>query len=62
MVNMLAYGPKVCGFKPGQADGFLMVTEICNMPSFRWEEKPPAPCHKILQHVKNKFEVLTKML
>jgi hypothetical protein len=33
MVSLLAIGPKVHGFKPGQGDGFLRVIKICSTPS-----------------------------
>jgi hypothetical protein len=47
---MLAIGPKVCGFQPGQGNGFLRPMKICSIPSFGGEVKPEAPCH--LWHVK----------
>jgi hypothetical protein len=52
VVTVLATGPKGHRFKPGQDDGFLMAIKICSTPSFGWEVKPKAPCHEILQHVK----------
>jgi hypothetical protein len=54
---MVAIGPKVRGFRPGQSDGFLMAIKILSMPSFGGEMKPLAPCRKILQPVKNQFIV-----
>jgi hypothetical protein len=60
MVSVLPTGPKVCRFKPGQGDKFLMAIKIYNIPSFRGEVKLKAPCHKILLHVKNQM-CYTKM-
>jgi hypothetical protein len=57
MISVLAIGPKVRGFKSGQGDGFLRVIKICSTPSFGGEVTPEAPCHKILQHVKNHLQV-----
>jgi hypothetical protein len=53
VVSVLAIGPKVWGFEPGQRDGFLRAIKICSTPSFGWEVKPEVPCHKILWHVKD---------
>jgi hypothetical protein len=47
MVSVLAIGPKVCGFKPGQGDGFLKATKLHSTPSFGGEVEPSVPCHKI---------------
>jgi hypothetical protein len=33
VVSVLATGPKGCGFKPGQGDGFLRVIKIRSTPS-----------------------------
>jgi hypothetical protein len=52
VVSVLATGPKVCGFEPGQGDGFLRAIRIRSTPSFRWEVKPEVPCRKILRLVK----------
>jgi hypothetical protein len=52
MVSVLATGPKVCGSKPGQGNGFLRAIKICSTPSFTGEVKPEAPCCKILGRVK----------
>jgi hypothetical protein len=57
MVSVLTIGPKVHGFKPHQDAGFLRVIKIFSTLSFRGEVNPSAPCHKILQHVKNHFKV-----
>jgi hypothetical protein len=46
-------GPKGHKFNPSQCDGFLRAIKIRSTPSFRWEVKPEAPCHKILRHVKD---------
>jgi hypothetical protein len=53
VVSVLATGPKGCGFSPGQGDGFLMVIKIHSTPSFGWEIKPGAPCHKFYGMLKN---------
>jgi hypothetical protein len=52
MVTVLAIGPKVCRFKPGQGDGFLRLIKIRSTPSFGGDVKLEAPRHKILRHVK----------
>jgi hypothetical protein len=52
VVSVLATGPKVFGFEPGQGDGFLRAIKIRSTPSFGWEAKPEVPRHKILRHVK----------
>jgi hypothetical protein len=57
MVRVLAIGPKVREFKPGQHDGFLGVIKIRSMPSFRGEVKLSATCRKILWHVNESFVV-----
>jgi hypothetical protein len=35
VVNVLATGPKGCGFEPGQGDGFLRAIKIRSTPSSR---------------------------
>jgi hypothetical protein len=35
VVSVLATGPKVCGFEPGQRDGFLRAIKIRSTPSSR---------------------------
>jgi hypothetical protein len=57
---VLAIGPKVCGFKPGQGDGFLRAIKICSTPSFEGEEKLEASCRKILRHVKQLLATMNK--
>jgi hypothetical protein len=52
-VIVLANGPEVRGFKPGQDDELLKAIKVHSTISFREEVKPQAPCHKILGHVKN---------
>jgi hypothetical protein len=52
---VLAFGTKVREFKQGRGDGFLRAAKICSTPSFGGEVKPEAPCHKILQHVKEPY-------
>jgi hypothetical protein len=42
MVRVTVTGHKVRWFKPGRGDGFLMVINTSNTPSFRKEVKPPA--------------------
>jgi hypothetical protein len=59
MVRVLAIGPKVCRFKPGQGNEFLRAIKIHSMPSFDWEVKPSAQCHNILRHVKELYEYKT---
>jgi hypothetical protein len=48
-------GPKM--IQVSQGDGFLRVIKICSTLFFGWEVRPEAPCHKILQHVKNYLQV-----
>jgi hypothetical protein len=43
VVSVLAAGPKVCGFEPGQGDGFLSVIRILSTPSFRMGSKAGGP-------------------
>jgi hypothetical protein len=50
---MLATVPKGHGFKPGQGNGFLRMIKVYSTPSFIWNVKLEAPCHKILRHVKD---------
>jgi hypothetical protein len=50
VVSVLVTGPKVCGFEPGQGDGFLRAIKIRITPSFGWEVKPEVTC-KILRHM-----------
>jgi hypothetical protein len=45
------------GSNPANDKRFLRAIKICSMPSLRGEINPSAPCHKILQHVKEPFEV-----
>jgi hypothetical protein len=40
VVNVLAIGSKVRGFKPGRGDGFLRAIKISRTPSIGWEAKP----------------------
>jgi hypothetical protein len=53
MVSVLATGPKVCGFEPGQGNGFLRAIKIRSTSFFGWEVKPEVECCKILRHVKD---------
>jgi hypothetical protein len=57
MVSVLSILPKVRGFKLGRHSGFLGAIEMRSAPSFGGEVKLSAPCRKILQDVKNHFEV-----
>jgi hypothetical protein len=54
---VLAIGPKVCGFKPSQNDGFVRAIKICSMTSFGGEVKPLVLYHKILWHVTNPYSM-----
>jgi hypothetical protein len=49
--------PRFAGSDPAKDNEFLRVMKIHSMPSFQGEVKPLAPCCKILQHVKEPFEV-----
>jgi hypothetical protein len=53
VVSVLATGPKVRGFEPGQGYGFLRAIKIRSTPSFGWEVKPEVPCSKTLRHIKD---------
>jgi hypothetical protein len=53
VVSVLATVTKVCGFEPGQGNGYLRAIKIFSTLSFGWEVKPEVPCRKILQYVKN---------
>jgi hypothetical protein len=61
MVRVLAIGPKIRRFTSGRGDGFLRAIKIRSTTSFGVEVKPSAPCRKILRHVKDHFEVWTKI-
>jgi hypothetical protein len=39
VVNVLATGPKGCGFEPGQGDEFLRAIKILSTPSSRMGSK-----------------------
>jgi hypothetical protein len=54
---MLAVGPKVHRFKPGQLQWILRVIKIRSATSFGGEVKLAVPCHKILQHVKDPYSM-----
>jgi hypothetical protein len=44
------------GSNPAEEDNrFLITMNVCSMTSFRGEIKPLVPCHKILQHVKERY-------
>jgi hypothetical protein len=55
-------GPKVRGFKPGRGRWILRAIQIRSTTSFGGEEKLSVPCRKILQDVKEPFEVWRKIL
>jgi hypothetical protein len=44
--------PRFVGSNTTDDDGFLRVIKICSTAFFGGEEKPSAPCYKILWHVK----------
>jgi hypothetical protein len=52
VVSVLATGPKVCGFEPGQGDGFLRAIKISSTTSFRMGSKAGGPYRKLLRHLK----------
>jgi hypothetical protein len=52
-----ATAPKLCRLKPGRGQWIFKAIKIHSTPSFEGEVMPSAPCHKILQHVKEPFEV-----
>jgi hypothetical protein len=54
--NVLAIGPKVCEFKSRRGQSILRATNIRCTPSCGGKVNIFAPC-KILQHVKEPFEV-----
>jgi hypothetical protein len=54
MVIVLAIGPKVLGFKPGEDYRCSRAMKICSTTSFGGEVKPAEPC-KILRHVKDPY-------
>jgi hypothetical protein len=62
MVSVLATGPKVRVFKPSRGGGLLRAIKVRSTPFFRGLRKPEVPCHKILPHVTNHFEMWTKTL
>jgi hypothetical protein len=46
--SMLAFGPQVCGFEPGQSRQIFQGEKILSMPSFGGEVKPSVPCHRFV--------------
>jgi quinol-cytochrome oxidoreductase complex cytochrome b subunit len=58
---MLAIGPKVSGFIPGQGRWIFKGDKNPQHPFLRRRIKPSAPCRKILWHVKESFEVWNKI-
>jgi hypothetical protein len=60
MVNMLAFGPKIRGFKLRPGDGILKGIKISSAPFFGEEVKPEIPFRDILRHVKNHVGALNK--
>jgi hypothetical protein len=61
IVSVLANGPKVRGLNPAETMDFLRDIKIRSTPSLGSEVKPSVSCRKILQNVKNHFDVLTKL-
>jgi hypothetical protein len=57
VVSVLATGPKDCGFKPGQGDGFVRAKKISITSSFGWEVKPEVPRPKRITACKRSLEV-----
>jgi hypothetical protein len=55
VVSVLATEPKVCGFKPGQAQRIFKGNIHHSITSFGEEVKPAVLCHEILQHVKEPY-------
>jgi hypothetical protein len=53
VINVLAIGPKVCGFKPGRERWLFKDDKVHSTTSLEGEVKPSVPCSKILRHVKN---------
>jgi hypothetical protein len=60
VVIVLAIGPKVHGFKPGRGRWILEAIQIRSTTSFGGEIKLSAICRKILRHVKNPCESMTR--
>jgi hypothetical protein len=56
VVIVLAIGPKVRGFKPGQGRWTFKGNKMRNMTSFGGEVNPSASC-KILRHVRELHRV-----
>jgi hypothetical protein len=57
VVGVLAVGPKICGFKPGQGRWIFKGKKIPIMMSFVGEVKLSVPCRKIIRHVKEPYKV-----
>jgi hypothetical protein len=55
VVSVLATGPKVRGFKPGQGREDFKGDKIRSTPSFGGEVKPSVPCRR-LRHIKEPYE------
>jgi hypothetical protein len=53
---VLATGPKVRWFKPGQGNTFLRAITISNTPFSEYEVKQETSRRKILRHVKEIYE------
>jgi hypothetical protein len=56
LVNVLAIGPKIHGFKSGRGRWILRALKFSSMTSFGWEVKPSVPYCKTLQYVKESYE------
>jgi hypothetical protein len=57
----LPLDPRFTGSNPA-SDEFLKVIENHSTPSFEWEVKSEALCHKILRQVENHFQLWTEIL
>jgi hypothetical protein len=57
MGNVLAIEPKVHGFNPSQGQWIFKGNKNLQHAFLQRGSKAISPCHKILLHVKNPFEV-----
>jgi hypothetical protein len=62
MVVCLPLDPRFVSSDSVEGDEFLRAIKFHSTPSFEGEVKMLAPCCKILWHVKDTFEVRTKIL
>jgi hypothetical protein len=61
MVSMLSIGLNGRALKPDRGNGLLNAIKLRSTPSFGGEVKLLAPLSKLLRHVKEPFEVSTKI-